>query len=142
MVHTCGNVLWSCISIRAHDSRCHMGSLPCRSILCKTKVRELCIQVLLISNQRISQSFCACSRDPAGRLSKRDHTESRRMLEVLKSLYITCFSAACRNASPRAAPMAIFILRSHESGSPPSANHIHTFRYNNVTNRVSQLFQR
>lgn len=42
-----------------------------------------------------------------------DPTESSRMLEVLKSLYMTGFSAPCRKASPLAAPIAIFNLVPH-----------------------------
>ena len=37
-------------------------------------------------------------------------TESNKMFEALKSLYITGFSASCRKARPFAAPRAIFIL--------------------------------
>lgn len=45
------------------------------------------------------------------------------MLDALKSLYMICLSDECRKARPRAAPMAIFILVLHESGSnaaPPA----------------------
>ncbi|KAK2990148.1 hypothetical protein RJ640_008412 [Escallonia rubra] len=40
-------------------------------------------------------------------------TESNRMLEALKSLYITGFSSPWRKARPFAAPTAIFILVNH-----------------------------
>lgn len=42
-------------------------------------------------------------------------TESNRMLEALKSLYMTGFSAPWRKARPLAAPTAIFILDDHGS---------------------------
>lgn len=44
------------------------------------------------------------------------------MFEDLKSLYMTVFSDVCKKARPLAAPMAIFSLISHESGSGPSAS--------------------
>lgn len=40
-------------------------------------------------------------------------TESNKILEVLKSRYITGLSAPCKNASPLAAPIAIFNLFPH-----------------------------
>jgi hypothetical protein len=40
-------------------------------------------------------------------------TESSKMLDVLKSRYMTGFSAPCKKASPLAAPIAIFILVPH-----------------------------
>jgi len=43
-------------------------------------------------------------------------TESIRMLEALKSRYMTFVSALCKNASPFAAPSATFIRRFQESG--------------------------
>lgn len=42
-------------------------------------------------------------------------TESSKMFEALKSLYITGFSASWRKATPFAAPTAIFILVDHGS---------------------------
>jgi len=50
-------------------------------------------------------------------------TESNKILEVLKSLYMIGFSASsCRNARPFAAPSIIFILLAHERGTDRSAN--------------------
>lgn len=46
------------------------------------------------------------------------------MLDALKSRYMICFSDVCKNASPRAAPMAILSLRFHDNGSkaaPPAS---------------------
>lgn len=40
-------------------------------------------------------------------------TESNKMFEALKSLYMTGFSASWRKARPFAAPTAIFILVDH-----------------------------
>ena len=52
-------------------------------------------------------------------------TESRRILEALKSLYMTSLGKPCRNARPRAAPITILILRSQGKGSPPESNEDH-----------------
>ena len=46
---------------------------------------------------------------------KKKLTESSKMLEALKSRYITGFSASWRKARPFAAPSAIFILVDHGS---------------------------
>lgn len=53
-------------------------------------------------------------------------TMSRRMLEVLKSRYMTGFFASWRKASPFAAPNAIFILIAHERGSNTSTKDTHS----------------
>ena len=45
------------------------------------------------------------------------------MLDALKSRYMICFSDVCKNARPRAAPIAILSLRLHDNGSkaaPPA----------------------
>lgn len=47
------------------------------------------------------------------------HTPSRRMLDALKSLYMTCCSASCKNESPLAAPIATLILVAQDSGWGP-----------------------
>lgn len=44
---------------------------------------------------------------------RKEHTESSKIFEALKSLYITGLSASWRNAKPLAAPNAIFILVDH-----------------------------
>ena len=47
------------------------------------------------------------------------HTASNKMLEALKSRYMTCDLASWRKLSPLAALMATFILTAHESGCGP-----------------------
>lgn len=48
------------------------------------------------------------------------HTASNKILDVLKSRYITGLSASSwRKARPFAAPSAIFILMDHGRGSDP-----------------------
>lgn len=49
-------------------------------------------------------------------------TESSKMLEVLKSRYITGFSAPCKKAKPFAAPIAIFNLVAHANETDNPTN--------------------
>lgn len=46
------------------------------------------------------------------------------MFDALKSLYMTFFSVVCKKASPLAAPIAILILASQDSGSPPPPENV------------------
>lgn len=50
------------------------------------------------------------------------HTESSRILEALKSRYITGGSELCKKHRPRAAPMAILTLVAQERGCLLPAN--------------------
>jgi len=52
-------------------------------------------------------------------------TASSRILEVLKSRYMTGLTASWRKASPRAAPSAIFIRVAQDKGIAPSATPKH-----------------
>lgn len=60
-----------------------------------------------------------CQRDETICLFLSINTASSRMLEALKSLYMTWDSASCRKERPLAAPIATLILNTQESGCGP-----------------------
>jgi hypothetical protein len=65
-------------------------------------------------------------------------TESRRIFEVLKSLYITGLSEPWRKAKPLAAPSAMLILVDHERGSVVSEQ-MHYQRLSDDVTKYSNL---
>ena len=71
-------------------------------------------------------------------------TESNNILDVLKSRYITGFSALWRKASPLAAPRAIAILVAQDNGTDASVSrYIETwFRECKPSKTMSQTKQK
>lgn len=117
---TCCNVLWSCISMSAHDLCGYMGFIPCRTCFCQAKIWKFCVEFLHWNNNKEQDRGslrCTCFPIRVGLVFK--HTESRRMFDALKSRYITWFSASCKNDKPLAAPIATLSLIAHDKGSAP-----------------------
>ena len=141
MAHTCGNILRRCISIGAHNSCCNMSISTSWTVLCQSEIRQLCIVVLQRNQEAMIYSLVNCSSLIAS--TGKICTESRRMLEALKSLQITCFSEKCRKARPRAAPSTIFSLRLQERGCmppPPPPDHENLYNLSNLVHNSLNFF--
>lgn len=118
LMTTCHHIFRGCIALCSHHSCWHMSLIPHRTIFGKSKIRKFRIVILEYDTKVINRDSKMEKIKCFG--PDISFTASRRILDVLKSLYITGLSiSSWRKASPFAASRATLILIDHGSGTVP-----------------------